>query len=221
MGCEYQAHLGGLERGGEGPPVMLGDAGPPPADAAAETLAFEPLGSESHTDLAPRFADHPQLEVKATIAAWRERYLTRGDVGSPDGARCVAELAALRTVVVEPEEFRRLCWRCDPDDEDDECEAMGRANACAPVDRPRREDGTLGESRPLNVIASTFADRPTTFTNLVIHETIHHLGRCTGDGMDHWHRQDRLWCTRAETCGEDAEWSVDARARALAESYRR
>jgi len=207
-GCSYESHpaqeaLGSVDGGV--PAVDAGTADPPDPSGAGGDISR------------PAHLQHGEVAVQATIRAWRERHLIHGDVSSPDSERCFAEIPDLETVTVSPEEFRRLCQKCVPDDPASECDELGRANACAPFDRLRQPDGELGESRALNVIAPAFPAGSGVHRRLVIHETIHHLGRCSGEGLDHWHQESHWWCTGGDVCepGEAAE-SINSRARVFA-----
>jgi len=202
-GCTFDSHLEGDSPDSAAAPSPAIDAGANPAWPVDEVSR-------------PAFLEHPEPEVQVTIRAWRERHLIHGDVSSPDSARCIDELAALETVTVPADEFRRLCARCEPDDRTSpECEELGHANACAPIASLRGPDGELGEPQPLNVIARTHRD-DTSHQHLVIHETIHHLGRCTGDGIDDGHTRIPYWCTGGDVCdAEEASRSINSRARAF------
>lgn len=164
----------------------------------------------------PAFATHEDPTVQTTIAAWRERYLIHHDVASPDTAQCIDELAWLETVVVPEPELRRLCERCAPDDTAPECDALIRTNGCATVGQPRGSDGELEEARPLIVVADQSSRDARDLAHLVIHETIHHLGRCSGQGSDEGHTRSQLWCVGGEACTpEEAATTVQSRARAM------
>ena len=193
-GCPYQSH-------------GVGESGTPVATDGGSLRRVGPDG--------PEYTEHPNAAVQATIAAWRERYFVQGDVSSPDRPACIDDFARLAVISAEGEEFRRLCMRCDPDDSTPECDALGRADSCAPV-ASRREEGEFGEPRPLNVVASRFTPGSEAHGWLVIHETIHHLGRCTGDGIDASHDRPHLWCIGDRCDGGDARGSITSRARALA-----
>ena len=134
-GCPYESH----DVRSDGGTAVATDGGP-----------LRRIGPEG-----PEYTEHPDPAVQATIAAWRERYFVQGDVGSPDRPACIDDFALLEIVSAEGEEFRRLCMRCDPDDSAPECDELGWADSCAPIGS-LREDGELGEPRPLNVVASRF-----------------------------------------------------------------
>jgi hypothetical protein len=195
VGCGYDAHApNGSPATADGYPTL--DAGPSPY----------PPGSR------PTFLSHDEPAVQAAVAAWRERHLIHGDVSSPDGPRCI-DAFALESVTVDPRELRRLCGRCDPTDPVPECDELGRASACAPIGALRGSDGELGEQRPLIVVGDSHVEA---YAHLVIHQTIHHLGRCTGEGSDDGHTRAHYWCSGGDVCTPDeASESIHSRARVL------
>jgi len=179
--CGYQAHDDGDVASST--EWIAGDAG-------IEEDEAPPVAPGRPDHYAPGHADPA---VTAAIDAWRRRHERRGDVPSPDTSRCETRFADLEIAVPSHEDFRRLCQRCDLTDPTPRCEDMGRINACAPWGDPHDDDGHIGAFHALILIDATLAEDPRTFDGLVVHETIHHLGICTGYGADATHTDEALW----------------------------
>ena len=189
---------------------------PPPDGGAMELDGGGWVAPPIWDDERPPFASHEDPTVRTTIAAWRERYLIHRDVASPDTAQCIDELAWLETAVVSRTELRRLCQRCTPNDTAPECEGLTRASGCATVGQLRDSDGELEESRPLLVVADEPGRDARTLQHLFIHEALHQLGLCSGQGSDEGHSRMEVWCIGGDACSpEEAAMSVQSRARAM------
>ena len=187
QGCGYSAHEDDIASSGE---WISADAG---IDDEEDPSPTAPSLPSAHAP-APMLS-HPNEAVAAAIEAWRARYETHGDLPSPDTTECVARFADLEIVAPSHDDFRRLCRRCDTTDPSPHCEALGRINACAPWGDERDDDGHIGALHAMIVLDRQHAEVPRSRDALIVHETIHHLGTCTGYGPDAAHADTFLWCS--------------------------
>lgn len=204
VGCALEAH-----------PTDEDAPSPFPATDTPAPLADEdtpPPAREEPETPAPPSAPPPPREVPldpviaATYAAWDARAEENGDV-PPLGDLCDAYLDGIEVLIPDHHGFRSLCYACDSRDPDPVCAERGRAYACAPFWRARP-----GEPRRALVVLDAGHAGTAARASLIIHETIHHLGACTGIGADRAHTHPALWC---EGSSADCVNTVHSRAERL------
>lgn len=208
-GCSYDTH-GGASPSAEASPVPT-DAGVfeeelSDPDAPVDGAEPDDGGTEDREDGgedAGSLFGHDDPAVMAAVEAWTARHEERGDLPTLEVGSCIRTINGMWILVPEPDEFFRLCKTCNLSDDSPRCEAVGRANGCAPW-HGVYEDGKV---HALVVLDAGRAADSNVRSRLVIHETIHHLARCSDHPGDRLHEDRRLWCTDDPRC-------ITARARA-------
>lgn len=196
-GCAYDAHPPSSGTATEMLPEHI-DSAATVAEVPEEEIATPAASAtdeEPAADPPPAAADpapfrHVPLDpvIAATYAAWNARATEDRDIRAM-GERCETYLEGIEIITADHDTFRELCFACDASDPDPSCVERGRAHACSPWARSRR-----GEARRALVVVEAAAAATPTRTSLIIHETIHHLGWCTGLGTDSLHQLEALWC---------------------------
>ncbi|MFW5921317.1 MAG: hypothetical protein ACOCUS_05705 [Polyangiales bacterium] len=202
-GCQYDAH--GIASSSEEAPAVPSDAGVG-EDAERPGEPTEPTENEPADGDAGRASGlvHDDPAVMAAVRAWTARHREQGDLPTLEVGSCERTLDGLRILVPDANEFFRHCEKCNLTDDSPRCDRHGRANGCAPW-HGVYEDGKV---HALIVLDPSRAADPPVRDRLVVHETIHHLARCSDHPGDRLHEDRRLWCTDDPTC-------VTARAHAM------
>ena len=141
----------------------------------------------------PSHVVHPTQGTEAEIIAtameeWESQI-------GPTGPVCAAQLPDLRVAYVEGEDFERACGRCavahGEQCDYDRCQ-WGCAYACY-----RDADGVVGAfnaSKRTPILVVNSRDKDTNIRHrLIVHETMHWLGTCSGEGQDYYHTDTRYW----------------------------
>jgi len=122
---------------------------------------------------------HEQAAIEAAIQSWQMAEL-------PWASACQEQLARIRVVISGPEEFTELCGRRL-------VHAGGKLYACNTEQYEQVFPFMLidGDRIPLLVISRLQPEEHQ--WQLIIHESMHWLERCSDKGIDYDHEDMRVW----------------------------
>lgn len=130
-----------------------------------------------------RFPDElERTAIAVTMQTWNEDPALQ-----PIGPQCIAELRHLRVAFLGPPEYRAACGECTYGAHYDAKKCKNRLiYGCF---RYRHPEGKDGPHIPIMVVWE-MAEDP---VEVLMHETVHWLGSCTGRGPDGRHIDPLMW----------------------------